>query len=982
MTNILKNVLTRTADSDNKTENDKAKEAGARTINQKATPASGYSVPERIWNFLTQEKGLGSITAASIMGNIAQESMYNTKADSTAFDGNGSVGICQWTNYPPNGPEGRKTNLRNFAKSIGKDSSDLEAQLQFLWKECEEGGYIKPMHDASASKSSVEDKIAAEVESFCFGFERPDRKYANLPARIRYALEAYNKQGKGILAAGTYAPTDTPANGYMGKTSPAKRGTIVIEQSPERLGHKTEFIVKPQDPDKTFCEPVYPDLTSIGEDIPAYSIPLNMPTTDMIPANYETAGAGLVYILPTTSIIEHSDDKNLSNYIKLNEETAKQRKEVFKKAENRAAYKKPSAGKPPNNKDPFPVDHKVVELETHYPPCKIDSVNACHHSLDVAKAVVQLSTDTEKRVVRLENNMATILRYLYRLAARVNINCVYYGGQIPSTYPAKGPNGENNKYCAIRCLKDDRIQEGKQVSLDQCINCTRYEPLIGQVYDILNDAGENLSVVLDDNQMSYTTMDEYYKFRYLEERQTPMESADLMSSDVGERNISEIDLDDMWGPGLAMDWALYPVEMQKPHTNPPVEGTLASSLGANSGSALTNSGAVANMLIEARNQIDAGDSNAKQTGSRFAEVETDRIVSEMKAGRQKDIQEYYKSKNITTGQDACLIAALMAVYGSTVGDTVDKLETAKTSIKGKGVDNIVLHVMFYTTDQKYLFGDGNDNALPKRLDKVEKSTTIDVPTRNADENSAGGTEKQTINASIMPENAWSNVNQWNWNEIVLPLTVNIAGKEDTKNLPEQILSFAKVVYLYKELLAKCSSSRFDTAEWGFPFTEEQIASGLGLNLSSLFGPRNIPESHNNYHYGIDIGVGSGASAGHPNDIKGAEIHAARDGIVYDIATYADNDWGGQQVYLQHDGGYNSWYMHLSSIAVKKGDKVNRGDVIGRTGGSGRNNNPTHYDEHLHFEIHQGGDAKGNRLDPLQFYTGISAANKGAYLSSL
>lgn len=36
---------------------------------------------------------------------------------------------------------------------------------------------------------------------------------------------------------------------------------------------------------------------------------------------------------------------------------------------------------------------------------------------------------TEKRLVRLENNISTLMRYIFRLGARVFINCHYYGGQ-------------------------------------------------------------------------------------------------------------------------------------------------------------------------------------------------------------------------------------------------------------------------------------------------------------------------------------------------------------------------------------------------------------------------------------------------------------------------------------------------------------------------------------------------------------------------
>lgn len=925
-----------------------------KTENKKAAAATGYSVPERIWNFLTQEKGLGSITTAAIMGNIAQESNYNINADSSNFDGNGSIGLCQWT-------FGRKTALINFASSQGKTAADLEVQLNFLWQELQQRGDVAKTQGASksmpeSSREQIYAKIKIETKAFCDCFEIPNPAYANYENRYNRAIEAYEKQGKGILAAGTYTPGAAPGSSFMGQNSAAKRGVIVEHPGKEREGHVDEYLVKPDDPDKTFCEPIYPDLTSLGEDIPAYALD-SIPTNEMELVDFSEVGAGLVYKAPTLAMVNHCNDQDILAFTVLNESIANQRKELFKKSMKRSVFKVPSAGKPPNNKDPFPVDHKIVELETHQPRCKIESVKACHHSLEVAKAVVLLSTDTEKRLVKIENNMATMMRYLYRMAGRVNINCVYYGGQIPGTYPAKGPNGENNKYCCIRCLKDNRIEEGKQVSLDQCLNCTRYEPLIGQVYDILNDTGDNLSVILDDNQMSYTTMDEYMKFRNIDERQQPMEAAKLDAASAKTRNQTEINFDDEWGPGLAMDWALYPVELQQPHTNPPVEGSLSSAYGANSGQAITNAGAVANMLIEARNQIDASNSKAKDEGAEFAKISTDEVVANVKAALGKDIRDYYQTKNISSGQDTCLIAALMKVYGAPAGTTIDKYEAIKTELKGKGVDNIVLHVMFYSMDTKYLFGDGSKDKLPVRLDEVKKDVS----------SQASSTERDSGDTSmtVMPTGAWNNVAKWNWNDISEALAINITGQnKDLKNIPEQMINFAKVVYLYKELLGKCSASRFDTAEWGFPFSEEQIQNQtIGLNYSSPYGPRNIAESANSFHYGIDIGVGGGASAGHQEQLMRIEIHASRDGIVSDIATFADNDGGGQQVYLNHGDGTESWYMHLSKFAVNKGDRVTRGQVIGYTGGSGKNNNLVQYDEHLHYEIH----VNGQKVDPAPYF---------------
>ena len=93
----------------------------------------------------------------------------------------------------------------------------------------------------------------------------------------------------------------------------------------------------------------------------------------------------------------------------------------------------------------------------------------------------------EQRLTRIENISSVILRNLGRLGSRMNINCVYYGGQDIF-----------GKYKTIRCTHDDRIHDGCSVTIDQCLCCTRYEPIIGQIYDILDETGMNGSALLDD----------------------------------------------------------------------------------------------------------------------------------------------------------------------------------------------------------------------------------------------------------------------------------------------------------------------------------------------------------------------------------------------------------------------------------------------------------------------------------------------------
>ena len=166
---------------------------------------------------------------------------------------------------------------------------------------------------------------------------------------------------------------------------------------------------------------------------------------------------------------------------------------------------------PINYTDPYPYDDKITDLERHYPKVFIDEIEgqlySCNHpgcpiSQPMAKnfamisdAMLNQSKRMEKRLSRLENILSTVIRNQGRLGARMNINCVYYGGH--STF---------NKYKCIRCLHDDRIHDGQLVTIDQCLNCTRFEPILGQVYKILDDSGLNGSIILDDMQMSYTDL--------------------------------------------------------------------------------------------------------------------------------------------------------------------------------------------------------------------------------------------------------------------------------------------------------------------------------------------------------------------------------------------------------------------------------------------------------------------------------------------
>ena len=68
--------------------------------------------------------------------------------------------------------------------------------------------------------------------------------------------------------------------------------------------------------------------------------------------------------------------------------------------------------------------------------------------------------------------------------------------------------------------------------------------------------------------------------------------------------------------------------------------------------------------------------------------------------------------------------------------------------------------------------------------------------------------------------------------------------------------------------------------------------------------------------------------------------------------------------IDHGNGYITLYGHMSSVAVYNGQYVSQGDTIGYVGSTGWATGP-----HLHYEIWSG----GSRIDPEQFYSGLSYA---------
>ncbi len=131
------------------------------------------------------------------------------------------------------------------------------------------------------------------------------------------------------------------------------------------------------------------------------------------------------------------------------------------------------------------------------------------------------------------------------------------------------------------------------------------------------------------------------------------------------------------------------------------------------------------------------------------------------------------------------------------------------------------------------------------------------------------------------------------------------------------------------------------------------------------------------------GAGRSGGRGHKGtDImspKGVEVLAVADGVVAGLKNGA---LSGYYIRLLHEGGWESWYMHLANDTpgtddgrggaetayaegLEIGDRVRAGEVIGYVGDSG---NAEHAGSHTHFELH----IDGRAVNPYPYVADVEA----------
>lgn len=113
---------------------------------------------------------------------------------------------------------------------------------------------------------------------------------------------------------------------------------------------------------------------------------------------------------------------------------------------------------------------------------------------------------------------------------------------------------------------------------------------------------------------------------------------------------------------------------------------------------------------------------------------------------------------------------------------------------------------------------------------------------------------------------------------------------------------------------------------GLPLRDSRITSGFGYRRHPTQGTRK-------FHAGLDLQAP-----------RGTPVYAPADGIVQAVEPQSSGGFG-KLLVLSHVFGFETYYAHLDGFNVKPGQFVRKGDLIARTGRSGRTSGP-----HLHYEI--------------------------------
>jgi len=183
---------------------------------------------------------------------------------------------------------------------------------------------------------------------------------------------------------------------------------------------------------------------------------------------------------------------------------------------------------------------------------------------------------------------------------------------------------------------------------------------------------------------------------------------------------------------------------------------------------------------------------------------------------------------------------------------------------------------------------------------------------------------------------------------------NIDHEEVVLNLNEKVDLLRRKIYIESKSqdevvkMAEKKEKLYAAIPAIQPISNKQLvalASGFGWRTHPIYKVKKL-------HTGIDFA----ASIGTP-------IYATADGTVAEVSVKFSGY--GKMVEVNHGFGYRTRYAHMHEFAVRPGQTIKRGDLIGYVGNTGLSTAP-----HLHYEVLINGD----HVDPVHyFYNDLTAA---------
>ena len=175
-----------------------------------------------IYQYLRNELQLNEAGASGVLSNLFFESSFNPNASSP---GGSYYGIVQWGG-------GRKTNLENYAASLGVDRSDLKAQLDFMKQELNMA-YYRSVYNDLLSVDNTADGAAQAADIFKRRYE-----VASDPKdRTQKARDFFAKYYVAPTPTPSPAPTPVPSSTPTPSSTPEPAANYTLQGQ----GHQSEI---------------------------------------------------------------------------------------------------------------------------------------------------------------------------------------------------------------------------------------------------------------------------------------------------------------------------------------------------------------------------------------------------------------------------------------------------------------------------------------------------------------------------------------------------------------------------------------------------------------------------------------------------------------------------------------------------------------------------------------------------------------------